>query len=483
MSNSLELRQFHIREADWKADGKQLSNIRRLVFIVEQAVPQDEEWDGKDETSWHWIATDNNDNPIGTARLLPDGQIGRMAVLESHRQYGVGAALLEQAVEKARHLGFQQVFLNAQTHALGFYERGGFVAEGDEFLEAGIAHRRMVQKLSPPVDNIQRRQAATPEFDISMKPFDTGEVEWEDAGNSIRRIRRLVYDAELAVVGYRDLKETDDDAIHWAAKNDDNHPIGVISMTPQGTIYDLAVLDDYRGNGIGSSLLELAFQRARRFGLPAINITENANPSFLRKRHFQQTEQQWQRIIEEEDREVTLRQNAGEAVSDDATYHLGVDKQLILLRRDSDFRNIILEMTRQARRSIQILSPNLSHDLLDSSELGEICSALARRNRYTHIEILVFDPHRVVKHGHTLLSIARKLPSSIRMKVVDPEMRKQNHEYILVDGQGFIYRQDYESYEGTACFSDITECNRLNRQFTACWETGILDPNLRQLRI
>ncbi|MBT3832063.1 MAG: hypothetical protein HOF53_11450, partial [Gammaproteobacteria bacterium] len=57
----MELRQFNTREADWRTDGNQLSNIRRLVFIVEQKVPKDEEWDGKDEDSWHWLATDTKD--------------------------------------------------------------------------------------------------------------------------------------------------------------------------------------------------------------------------------------------------------------------------------------------------------------------------------------------------------------------------------------------------------------------------------------
>ncbi len=142
-------RQFNTREADWQTDGNHLSNIRRLVFIVEQQVSKEEEWDGKDENSWHWLATDTQDVPIGTARLLPDGQIGRMAVLLHHRKFGVGAALLELAVKKASHLGFPRVFLNAQTHALGFYERAGFVTEGEEFQEAGITHHRMTQPIKP----------------------------------------------------------------------------------------------------------------------------------------------------------------------------------------------------------------------------------------------------------------------------------------------------------------------------------------------
>ncbi len=152
----LELRNFNITEADWALDGNALSSIRKLVFIIEQRVPQDEEWDGRDDGAWHWMATDPGDSPIGTARLLPDGQIGRMAVLSEYRGRGIGFALLEAAIQKARTLGMNGVYLNAQTHALGFYERAGFVAEGDEFMEAGIPHYRMRQPLTLPDGGVTR---------------------------------------------------------------------------------------------------------------------------------------------------------------------------------------------------------------------------------------------------------------------------------------------------------------------------------------
>ena len=169
----MELQDFNIREADWKIDGKQLSNIRRLVFIVEQEVPQEEEWDGRDDDSWHWLATDHVDLPIGTCRLLPDGQIGRMAVLSNHRGQGVGTALLNSAVEKARHLGFGEVYLHAQTHALGFYERLGFKKDGEEFMEADIPHYPMTQGLMPPNDNIQRKANVIGNQEFAVKPFDS----------------------------------------------------------------------------------------------------------------------------------------------------------------------------------------------------------------------------------------------------------------------------------------------------------------------
>jgi hypothetical protein len=140
-------------------------------------------------------------------------------------------------------------------------------------------------------------------------------------------------------------------------------------------------------------------------------------------------------------------------------------------------------MCAQATQSIRILSPFLEHRLFDSEEMREICSSLARRNKYTSIEILLFDSHRVVKNGHALLEISRRLSSSIKLKIVHPELRKANHEYVLVDGEGFIYRQNCEIYEGYANYRDVTENGRLGRQFLTSWESGLQDPNLRQLKI
>ncbi|MGQ4877575.1 GNAT family N-acetyltransferase [Billgrantia sp. LNSP4103-1] len=131
-----------IREGSWDELGAQASEIRRVVFIVEQKVPQEEEWDGRDVECRHFLAL-RDGVPLGTARLLPDGHIGRVAVLDEARGLGVGAGLMRAAIETARRLGHARVELAAQTHALGFYENLGFTAFGDAFLDAGIPHRNM----------------------------------------------------------------------------------------------------------------------------------------------------------------------------------------------------------------------------------------------------------------------------------------------------------------------------------------------------
>jgi predicted GNAT family N-acyltransferase len=497
MTEELSIQKFNVREASWAVDGDVLSNIRRLVFIEEQNVPQEEEWDGKDEDSWHWIATEPDGSAIGTARLLPDGQIGRMAVMEKCRGRGVGAALLERAVNKARHLEFSSVFLNAQTHARTFYERAGFELEGSEFEEAGIPHIKMTQSLQPLDDNVQRFAAVEPEDDITVKQFDTREVTFEQYEKIIKNIREIIFVHELGLPNSLITDDQDKTSIHWVAEDSSNHVIGVLRMSVEGEVSRLAVMTEGRHIGVGHSLLERAMNKALRFGLAAIRLDALAAlENFYESAGFEKqgepfdgfglAHQTYEKKLESGNIHEMLRRPGitGDNYSDsDIIYRLGEDKSLILLRREEDFKNVILEMAKQARISIQIYSPVLDHQLYNSNELMEICSSLARKNRYTHIEVLLHDSHRVVKNGHALLSISRKLSSSIQMKIVHPEYRHLNHEYVLVDGVGIIYRLDYEEYEGYANFSDKTESNRLGRAFKIAWETGLNDPNLRQLGI
>ena len=133
---------IEILDGNWDQLGELASEIRRVVFIEEQQVPLEEEWDGRDAECRHFLAL-RHEIPLGTARLLPDGHIGRVAVLSEARGLGIGVALMEAAIEAARHSGHDQVELAAQTHALDFYERLGFTICGDEFMDAGIPHRNM----------------------------------------------------------------------------------------------------------------------------------------------------------------------------------------------------------------------------------------------------------------------------------------------------------------------------------------------------
>lgn len=135
-----------VRPALWDADRSALQSVREAVFVREQGVPVELEWDEYDATSLHVLAEVDGD-PIGTGRLLPDHQIGRMSVLRAWRGRGVGSAILAALIELAAARGSRVVCLNAQTRAQAFYLRHGFIAEGEEFPDAGIPHIRMRRAL------------------------------------------------------------------------------------------------------------------------------------------------------------------------------------------------------------------------------------------------------------------------------------------------------------------------------------------------
>jgi predicted GNAT family N-acyltransferase len=138
---------FTLEETSWARDAERLAALRRVVFIDEQGVPEALEWDEHDLVALHFLATTMDGSPIGCARLLPDGHVGRMAVLPAWRGYGVGRSLLAAVLNAARARGHAEIRLSAQTHAAGFYLRAGFVAQGAEYEEAGIPHVAMRKRL------------------------------------------------------------------------------------------------------------------------------------------------------------------------------------------------------------------------------------------------------------------------------------------------------------------------------------------------
>ena len=138
---------FRIITGDWESVREDAQRVRIEVFVIEQNVPFELEWDEDDEVSTHAIAYDEEGQPVATGRLLPDGHIGRMAVIKPLRGSGLGTEILQALLHQARREGHKNLLLHAQTHALAFYEKQGFIAEDEEFSEANMPHRLMRLKL------------------------------------------------------------------------------------------------------------------------------------------------------------------------------------------------------------------------------------------------------------------------------------------------------------------------------------------------
>ena len=138
---------LQIVTGDWDSLRDHAQALRVEVFVVEQGVPVELEWDEADEVSTHTVAYDQSGQAVATGRLLPDGHIGRMAVRKSARGQGIGTQVLSALLHEAKRQQFQELVLHAQAHAIEFYAKHGFQIEGDEFSEAGIPHRRMTLRV------------------------------------------------------------------------------------------------------------------------------------------------------------------------------------------------------------------------------------------------------------------------------------------------------------------------------------------------
>lgn len=144
MSNS-----FTVSLVCWHDGEPLLRSIREAVFIREQGIPAELEWDGLDESCRHALALSHQGDAIGSGRMLADGHIGRISVLPQWRKHKVGTAIMEALLDYARTHDYKQAEVDAQTYAVPFYRKFGFVEQGETFMDAGLPHIRMRLKLLP----------------------------------------------------------------------------------------------------------------------------------------------------------------------------------------------------------------------------------------------------------------------------------------------------------------------------------------------
>lgn len=206
----MNISDFRVEPADYKADFDDLLAIREAVFVVEQNIPKEFVFDAIDPGCYHFIARDNQHRAIGAARLSPNRKIEFVAVLPNWRRQGIGKALVTALLEKARKLGFLEVTVNAQVEVSAFYEKSGFTLEEDIFTETNIPHQSMHLALSP----IQKSGRSVPKprtATVEMTEIGT----FEDLLNASfyltmkarKQIRIFTPDLESALYGHKNLLE------------------------------------------------------------------------------------------------------------------------------------------------------------------------------------------------------------------------------------------------------------------------------------
>lgn len=211
---------IEVEQTCWNNARELLTDIRYQVFVEEQKVCIDEEIDENDPNAIHWLAYGPKDVPMATGRLLADGSIGRMAVLKAYRNRGVGASLMRHIIRYALEQSMNQLVLNAQVQAIPFYERFGFVIDGNEFIDAGIPHRPMVLNLHFYRDNTpQQPLPHIAESDRQIINLEGLDQFVEQVGLLVQRARRdiRILSHQLAIYNHSGVC----DAIHSFARS---HP-------------------------------------------------------------------------------------------------------------------------------------------------------------------------------------------------------------------------------------------------------------------
>lgn len=133
---------FRVQSGHWDKLEQDAKFIRKQVFIIEQNIPEEEEWDDQDMISDHFVVYDQN-QPIATARLLQNNSVGRVAVLKAYRGQGIGRMIMLEIIRQAHQQDRTFLQLSSQVHAISFYEKLGFSIQGDAYDECGIPHIKM----------------------------------------------------------------------------------------------------------------------------------------------------------------------------------------------------------------------------------------------------------------------------------------------------------------------------------------------------
>lgn len=131
-----------VQSGHWDKLEQDAKFIRKQVFIIEQNIPEEEEWDDQDMISDHFVVYDQ-DQPIATARLLQNNSVGRVAVLKTYRGQGIGRMIMLEIIRQAHQQDRKFLQLSSQVHAISFYEKLGFSIQGDAYDECGIPHIKM----------------------------------------------------------------------------------------------------------------------------------------------------------------------------------------------------------------------------------------------------------------------------------------------------------------------------------------------------
>ena len=167
----------------------------------------------------------------------------------------------------------------------------------------------------------------------------------------------------------------------------------------------------------------------------------------------------------------------------DSAAILGATGGVVTLEDSAAVAAVSLQLARQARRSLDIVSRHLDPPLYDTDEFYTAVKDLARSHRLARVRILVMEPRPVVSRGHRLVELAERLSSAISLRTPAPEHKQFNEAFLIADNVGYVHRQFSDRFEAEADFAGPRVANALGERLNEMWERGLPDPNFRRLHL
>ncbi|MCU7862459.1 MAG: GNAT family N-acetyltransferase [Candidatus Thiodiazotropha sp. (ex Lucinoma borealis)] len=321
-------------------------------------------------------------------------------------------------------------------------------------------------------------------YSLPMKQPDytIREARWPDERELLRQVREPVFVTEQGVPIAMEWDDDDIIAYHLLALDEQQQPIATARLLGTGQIGRMAVLPDWRNQGIGTALLLALVKRADSMGMERLFLhAQTSAESFYARagftpmgKPFMEADIPHQKMgfsLKEEDQEELFLASLGET-SD--LYHLHTLE---------DHQIHSTTMVRQAKRYLCLFSQVLDPQILEKPSFIEATKNLAMRSRFSRIRILLQDNRLVVQQGHQLVELAQRLSSAIEIRIPGKEYLDYPENFILVDNCGYIHRKLAENLLGVACYSDRHKVNRMQTIFDEAWEHGVPDRELARLHL
>ncbi len=296
-------------------------------------------------------------------------------------------------------------------------------------------------------------------------------VSWNLNLETLRSIRDKVFIEEQGVPVEIEHDDSDETATHFLI-TDQYIALGCGRLTPDGKIGRMAVLPEHRGKGLGRALLDYIVGYARDHGVRRLYLHSQSQANgFYEDAGFVPYGEPFD--------EAGIAHTAMEMHID----YSEADSFITGVQYPEPFGTLALQLARSASRNLRIYSFYLDHDVFDNEEFADAVSALARSGRYSDIRILISDPRPLVSRGHRLLQLARRLSSSIAIRVLAEHPELPEATYVVRDTDGVVYKPDERSRDGFFEPDSRASAKKFVDGFDNLWRWGERDPRLRQLTL